>query len=81
MGIGKPIFKNSVMKEISQVEGVISVANLSIINLYDVSLGYSGNVYDIDSATKRNIIYTSIDQSIFEVKYPNKDIRGRVVNY
>jgi hypothetical protein len=81
MGIGKPIFKNSVMKEISQVEGVISVTNLSIFNLYDVTLGYSGNVYDIDSATKRNIIYTSLDQSIFEVKYPNKDIRGRVVNY
>ena len=81
MDIGKPIFKNTVLKEIAQVEGVLSVTNLSIFNLYDTNLGYSGNVYDIEGATKRNIIYTSIDQSIFEVKYPNKDIRGRVVNY
>lgn len=81
MGIGKPIFKNTVLKEIAQVEGVLSVTNLNIFNLYDTDLGYSGNVYDIQGATKRNIIYTSLDQSIFEVKYPNKDIRGRVVNY
>jgi hypothetical protein len=81
MGIGKPIFKNTVLKEILQVEGVISATNMSIFNLYDTSLGYSGNVYDIESATKRSIIYTSIDQSIFEIKYPNKDIRGRVINY
>jgi hypothetical protein len=81
MGIGKPIFKNTVLKEVAQVEGVLSVTNLTIFNLYDTDLGYSGNVYDIEGATKRNIIYTSLDQSIFEVKYPNKDIRGRVVNY
>jgi hypothetical protein len=81
MGIGKPIFKNTVLKEILQVEGVISATNLNIFNLYDTSLGYSGNVYDIEAATKRSIIYTSIDQSIFEIKYPNKDIRGRVINY
>lgn len=81
MGIGKPIFKNTVLKEISLVEGVLSVTNLEIFNLYETSKGYSGNVYNIEAATKRNIIYTSLDQSIFEIKYPNKDIRGRVANY
>ena len=81
MGIGKPIFKNTVLKEISLVEGVLSVTNLEFFNLYKTSDGYSGNVYDIEGATKRNIIYTSLDQSIFEIKYPNKDIRGRVANY
>lgn len=81
MGIGKPIFKNTVLKEISLVEGVLSVTSLEIFNLYDTSKGYSGNVYNIEAATKRNIIYTSLDQSIFEIKYPNKDIRGRVANY
>lgn len=81
MGIGKPIFKNTVLKEISLVEGVLSVTSLEFFNLYDTSKGYSGNVYDIEGATKRNIIYTSLDQSIFEIKYPNKDIRGRVANY
>lgn len=81
MDIGKPIFKNTVLKEVAQVEGVISVTRLDIINLYDETQGYSGNVYDLQAATKRNIIYTSYDQSVFEVKYPNKDIRGRVANY
>jgi hypothetical protein len=81
MDIGKPIFKNTVLKEIAQLEGVISVTNLEFFNLYDTNLGYSGNIYDINAATKRNIIYTSLDHSIFEIKYPNKDIRGRVVNY
>ena len=41
--------------------------------------GYSGNLYDVDQATKNRIIYPSLDPSIFEIKYPNKDIRGRAV--
>lgn len=81
MEINKPIFKNTVMKEIAQVRGVLSVTDLKIFNLYDSTLGYSSNIYNIDAATKRNIIYSSLDPCIFEVKYPNKDIRGRVVNY
>ena len=27
------------------------------------------------------LFYPSIDPSIFEVKYPNSDIKGRVVSY
>jgi hypothetical protein len=50
-------------------------------NLYDSVLGYSGNVYDLSSATKNGIVYPSLDPSIFEVKFPNQDIKGRVVNY
>ena len=41
--------------------------------------GYSGSVYDITSATKDGIIYPSLDPSIFELKFPNTDIEGRVV--
>jgi hypothetical protein len=81
MEIGKPIFKNTLLTDISLVEGVISVAFLDIYNLCDESKGYSGNAYNIEAATRKNIIYTSLDPSIFEVKYPNKDIRGKVTNY
>ena len=42
-------------------------------------VGYSGNVYDITSATKDGIIYPSLDPSIFELKFPNTDIEGKVV--
>ena len=38
-----------------------------------------GNVYDITSATKDGIIYPSLDPSIFELKFPNTDIEGKVV--
>ena len=28
-----------------------------------------------------NVIYPSLDSMIFEVKYPNNDIKGRVVTF
>ena len=49
-----------------------------ITNKYKAANGYSGNLYDIDSATKNGIIYPSVDPSIFELKYPGTDIEGRV---
>ena len=48
-------------------------------NKYKVSDGYSGHVYDLQSATKDGVIYSSLDPSIFELKFPNIDIEGRVV--
>ena len=48
-------------------------------NLYDTNDGYSGNLYDVDQATKNRIIYPSLDPSIFELKYPNTDIEARAI--
>ena len=42
---------------------------------------YSRFKYDIDQATKREIIYPSLDPSIFEIKYPNTDIKGKITQY
>lgn len=81
MGINMPIFKNTILREIANVQGVITVAGLDVFNLYDTTQGYSGNIYNIELATKNSIIYPSLDPCIFEVKYPNKDIRGKVLNY
>ncbi len=81
MGINAAIFKNNVLRDIANVDGVISVTNLIFRNLFDISAGYSGNVYNLELATKNNIIYPSMDPCIFEIKYPNKDIRGKVLNY
>ena len=64
--------------DISLVDGVASVTDMSIVNRYKTSEGYSGNAYDITSATKNNIVYPSLDPSIFELKYPLKDIIGSV---
>ena len=30
-------------------------------------------------ATKGKMVYPSVDPSVFEIKFPNKDIKGRVV--
>ncbi len=61
---------------ISNVEGVSSVPMLEIIN--KCNEGYSSNSYNIQAATKGKIIYPSLDPSIFELKYPDADIKGRV---
>ena len=58
-----------------------TVKNVEFVNLYKQASGYSGNVYDINSATKNGIIYPSLDPSIFEVKFPNQDIRGKVTSF
>jgi hypothetical protein len=79
--INQPVVKSDVTNLIANVKGVQSVVNVVFDNLYDTTLNYSGNAYDLASATKNGIIYPSLDPSIFEVKFPTQDIKGRVVNY
>ncbi|NBS61302.1 MAG: hypothetical protein EBT26_04555 [Microbacteriaceae bacterium] len=79
--INQPIIKSDILTTIANVKGVQSVIAMRLLNLYDSDFGYSGNIYDLERATKNGVIYPSLDPSIFELKFPNKDIRGRVVNY
>jgi hypothetical protein len=65
--------------EIAKVEGVQSVISLKIKNLTPLTTNgddYSSVEYDIDAATQNDMIYPSLDPSIFEVKYPDNDIKG-----
>jgi hypothetical protein len=79
--INQPISKSDITTIIANVKGVQNVVGVKMLNLYDTDFGYSGNIYDIDGATKNGVIYPSLDPSIFEVKFPTQDIRGRVVTY
>ena len=79
--INQPIIKSEIVNTIANVKGVQNIINTNLLNLYDSDAGYSGNTYDLTTATKNGIIYPSLDPSIFEVKFPNSDIRGRVVSY
>jgi hypothetical protein len=79
MQINGTINISNLISELDSIQGVQSVSNFDVVNLYDTNLGYSGNVYDIQAATKNSIIYPSLDPSIFEVKYLNSDIKGRVI--
>jgi hypothetical protein len=79
--INQPIIKSDLLNLIGNVPGVQSVVGVSFKNLHDTDLNYSENIYDLATATKNEVVYPSLDPSIFEVKFPNKDIKGRVVTY
>jgi hypothetical protein len=61
---------------LANIEGVSSVPMLKITN--KCGGNYSSNSYNIDAATKDKIVYPSLDPSVFEIKFPNSDIKGRV---
>ena len=72
----QPINLSQLMLEIAKVDGVQSVVNVSIFNLNASNGTYSPVQYDINAATQNGIIYPSVDPSVFEVRFPNSDIRG-----
>jgi hypothetical protein len=77
--INEPIILKDLYILLDKVEGVQTVKNVSINNLTGSSLGYSDYAYDVPGATLNDVVYPSIDPMIFEIKYPNQDIKGRVV--
>jgi hypothetical protein len=78
--INEPIILRDLYVILDEVEGVQTVKNITISNKVGTALGYSQYAYDISGATINNVVYPSIDPMIFEVKYLNTDIQGRVVN-
>ena len=77
--INEPIILRDLYVLLDKVEGVQTIKKIDIINKVGTNLGYSQYAYDISGATQNNVIYPSLDPMIFEVKYPDTDIRGRVV--
>ncbi len=75
----QPINLSQLQLEIAKVDGVQSVVNLEIYNKTALDGNYSQVEYDIATATKNGVIYPSVDPSIFEVKYPDSDIKGSVL--
>jgi hypothetical protein len=75
----KPINISEIELILANVEGVMSVPSVKIGNLCREDGSYSPNDYNIEEATKGKIVYPSLDPCIFEVKYPNKDIKGRAL--
>ena len=75
----KPINISEMELILANVEGVMSVPSVKISNLCGGDGNYSTNRYNIEDATKGKIVYPSLDPCVFEVKYPNKDIKGRAL--
>jgi len=78
--INEPIILRDLYVILDEIEGVQTVKTITISNKVGTTLGYSQFAYDIPGATVNNVVYPSLDPMIFEVKYPNTDIQGRVVN-
>ena len=83
--INQPILLSDLYVMLDEVDGVQSVVRpnsdneggLQISNKFNGN--YSPRRYDIKGATRNGVVYPPKDPSIFEVKYPDQDIRGRVV--
>jgi hypothetical protein len=77
--LNQPILVRDLYILLDKIKGVQTVKSINISNKAGTTSGYSQYAYDISSATQNNVIYPSLDPSIFEVKYLNQDIKGRVV--
>ena len=74
--INQPINTSNIYTLLDKVKGVQTVQKVEILN--KVGGDYSQYAYDIKGATRNNIVYPSYDPCIFEVKYLDKDIKGRI---
>ena len=77
--INEPIILRDIYTTLDAVKGIQTVKNIEIINKSGITSGYSQFAYDVTGATQNGVVYPSLDPCIFEVKYPDLDINGRVV--
>jgi hypothetical protein len=75
--VNQPIVLADIYSTLLQLKQVQAVHKVEIYNLQGGD--YSPYGYDITGATRNNIIYPSLDPSIFEVRFPDNDIKGRVI--
>jgi hypothetical protein len=84
--VSQPINISKLYVLLDGIQGVQTVVRpntgdsggIQITNKYNGN--YAPNKYGLNTATKNGIIYPPKDPSIFEVKFPDTDIRGRVVS-
>ena len=73
---------SSLKLEIAKIDGVQTVVSLNIKNLTPLTTNgdnYSPVEYNIEAATQNDMIFPSLDPAIWEVRYPDKDIKGNVI--
>ncbi len=79
--VNQPIIISEISNLLAGIRGVQTVEKVELENKNGLSLGYSQYKYDFVGATRKGVIYPSMDPSIFELKYPNQDINGRITTY
>jgi hypothetical protein len=76
--INQPIILNDLRLVIGSVDGVQTVTNVELTNKYFFQDGrdYQEYRYPIAEAIVNDVVYPSLDPSIFELRYPDTDIIG-----
>jgi hypothetical protein len=77
--INQPIILSNINSILLQINGVQSVVKIEFINKSGGN--YSPYSYDVAGAFRNGVLYPSLDPSIFEIRYPDLDIQGRVVTF
>jgi hypothetical protein len=77
--INQPVIISNVLSTLLSVTGVQSVVKIEFVNKSGGN--YSPYSYDVQGAIRNNILYPSLDPSIFEIRFPDLDIQGRVVTF
>ena len=78
--VNEPIIYRDVFTLLDKIEGVQTVKKILFTNKTTSDGDYSQYAYDVEGATINQVLYPSIDPMVFEVKFPNSDIKGKIVN-
>lgn len=77
--INQPILISTIRNELDKVDGVQSIQKIDFVNKVNMNDGYAGNQYDVKSAIRSDILYPSLDPSLFRIPFPKRDILVRAV--
>lgn len=82
MQLGQPIVFSDLNAQLQAIDGVISVYDLRIKNIFgqidglDYTDNYGNSVrFDVNAATQSGILYCP-ENAIFQIKFPKRDISG-----
>ena len=78
VSINQPIIISSLRTALDRVEGVMTVNGFDFNAV--IGTGYSSNWYDMKNAERNGIIYPPKTISCFNVRYPKRDLRVRVID-
>jgi len=78
--VNEPIIYRDVFNLLDKIEGVQTIKNVFFTNKTITDGDYSQYAYDVEGATINQVLYPSIDPMVFEVKFLNSDIKGKIVN-
>ena len=79
MDIGEPIYLGNIYSELKKVPEILDVTNISVVAKN--TSGYYRNTFDVrgNTSTDGRVINLPVPYGIFELRYPNKDIKGRII--